>query len=66
MALRDTASSFDLNGLDLGDITVTAMRDTAGTGESTYSLSSSSSTSCMGCSGCGGCSVQNPMTAETY
>ncbi|GAA2264183.1 hypothetical protein GCM10010232_65340 [Streptomyces amakusaensis] len=66
MALRDTAVSFDLNGLDLGDITVTAMRDTAGTGESTYSLSSSSSTSCMGCSGCGGCSVQNPMTAETY
>ncbi|MEO3973637.1 thiazolylpeptide-type bacteriocin [Streptomyces sp. CAU 1734] len=63
MTLRDLATSFDLNGLDLGDITVTSMRDTAGTGESTYSLSSSSSTSCMGCASCQ-CSVQQPLMSE--
>ncbi|UCM87495.1 thiazolylpeptide-type bacteriocin [Streptomyces marincola] len=57
MTSRDTPASFDLDGLDLGEITVTAMRDTAGIGESTYSLSSSSSTSCAACSGC---SVQPP------
>ena len=60
MISQDTATSFDLDGLDLGDITVTAMRDTAGIGESVYSLSSSSSTSCQGC----GCSVQPPHMIE--
>ncbi|MER5768172.1 thiazolylpeptide-type bacteriocin [Streptomyces sp. NPDC001985] len=64
MTLRDMTTSFDPDALDLGDITVTAMRDTAGIGESTYSLASSSSTSCMGCSGCGACSVQNPRVTE--
>ncbi|CAD5912220.1 thiazolylpeptide-type bacteriocin [Streptomyces sp. SID5594] len=62
MSLPEMATSFDLDALDLGEITVTAMRDTAGIGESTYSLSSSSSTSCQGCSGC---SVQPPLQLDT-
>ncbi|MEW2071430.1 thiazolylpeptide-type bacteriocin [Streptomyces sp. NPDC007346] len=65
MSLPQTATSFDLGALDLGEITVTAMRDTAGIGESTYSLSSSSSTSCQGCSGCGACSVQPPVLVDS-
>lgn len=64
MTSRDAGTSFDLEGLDLGEITVTAMRDTAGIGESTYSLSSSSSTSCQGCSACSSCSVQDPTLTQ--
>ncbi|MEU4922818.1 thiazolylpeptide-type bacteriocin [Streptomyces parvus] len=61
MSLPEMATAFDLDSLDLGEITVTAMRDTAGIGESPYSLSSSSSTSCQGCSGC---SVQPPTSVD--
>ncbi|MFH9265178.1 thiazolylpeptide-type bacteriocin [Streptomyces sp. NPDC017546] len=65
MSLPEMATAFDLSALDLGEITVTAMRDTAGIAESTYSLSSSSSTSCQGCSGCSACSVQPPQQPNT-
>ncbi|MFJ4970192.1 thiazolylpeptide-type bacteriocin [Streptomyces sp. NPDC088755] len=62
MSLPEMSTSFEFSSLELGEITVTAMRDTAGIGESTYSLSSSSSTSCQGCSGC---SVQPPLRLDT-
>lgn len=55
MAFTDTELVFDLQDLDLGDLTVTAMRDTVGIGdvESAYPTSSS-------CQACSGCSVIPP------
>ncbi|MFG2873486.1 thiazolylpeptide-type bacteriocin [Streptomyces sp. NPDC048337] len=52
MAFTDIGLGFDIQDLDLGDLTVTAMRDTAGLGgtESHYPTSSS-------CNACSGCSV---------
>ncbi|MEO3977598.1 thiazolylpeptide-type bacteriocin [Streptomyces sp. CAU 1734] len=59
MAHTDMEIAFDLQDLDLGDITVTSMRDTVGFDGGP--ITSPSSTSCSVCSNCVTCSGPRPV-----
>ncbi|MFD9405882.1 thiazolylpeptide-type bacteriocin [Streptomyces sp. NPDC059989] len=59
MAFTDNGLGFDFQDLDLGDLTVTAMRDTVGLGSAASAYPTSSS-----CQACSGCSVTAPQLPQ--